>query len=207
MFCLWDIQVGVDGAQALKAPELELLLRKLAINDASELAVEVIKTVDDNGDGDIDVAELFRALSAFPRIARAMSQWKWKLQRKAGKGKGKGKDGGASTGNDDNNSQDIGRIARHISAEYKGRRVTISDFELDQLIALVDDDCNGVLGLDELVAAMDHIGLEDGAKRADKVGGCCCNVAAASLVTTATNWSHFRNESNRIEILFVQQWS
>ena len=52
-----------------------------------------------------------------------------------------------------------------VTAVLNGQRVSISDFELEQLIAMVDDDNSGTLDLPELQHLLDHIDIPDSAVR------------------------------------------
>ena len=56
---------------------------------------------------------------------------------------------------------ELSGFARHISAIVDGSTVSISEFELEQLIAVVDDDNSGTLDFEELAEMFDHIEVAD----------------------------------------------
>ena len=70
-------------------------------------------------------------------------------------------------------------MERRITAQLDGKDVSISDFELEQLIAVVDDDNSGALDMEELVAMLEHIGVENAAVRlhAARARVCVCVVS------------------------------
>jgi hypothetical protein len=59
------------------------------------------------------------------------------------------------------------RVARTNTADLSHREVTITEFELEQLIAVVDENNNGTLEIQELIEMLDYIGEPDPEE-------CCC---------------------------------
>ena len=53
----------------------------------------------------------------------------------------------------------ISKISRNVTATCNGKVVTISMLDLEQLVAVVDDDNNETLSVDELADLLEYIGI------------------------------------------------
>ena len=78
----------------------------------------------------------------------------------------------------------ISRISRNVTAEFEGRSITISIFELEQLIAIVDHDNNDSLDKRELVELLEYIAIDNPQVR-DGVCVCARRKGLAALYSTA----------------------
>ncbi len=164
---------GSAKAVELDRPALVKLCSRINLQDAEGQAQNVFDTIDKNGDGSIDLSELFASLSMFPHIAKAIHLWSDENTRarkeRVGAVRMKRATLGGESASNNHEGDKLSGIERHVSATIDGHTVSISDFELEQLIAVVDDDNSGTLDIEEVVEMFQHIELDNARRTAEDI--------------------------------------